>query len=514
MKRISPVRPLLLIVALTLLAGCGGGSASVSIPTSTVALSADNINLIFVTSPDLAYPALDHPAHADINRTTANLTNQGLQRSLQMATYLKQQVLGTKNVTGIYALAPMTHLQTVNKYPDMAAIGSIQQFALLNKIPVIVGEDTTTTPPSFISYTGNSFPISVAYAPGSVPNGVFVPPLPASYCPNCTGLDFNNTNGNNDALVSGIITAKKPGFHVFSAPWETISALMTTINTQHGYNLNLPTAYRGPNYVYAISIPLSGSANLVAYNSNLNPPATTPVLPAPVASAACTNSQQPYFKSVRTGGVDGVVIPSNSNRNQKIYIVRHADAHPDPNNVFEDGNFVGAGQWRSLSLSNALRGKINPNMVYSIDPAQWFNVYGTFSVSYVRPSLTILPYAIDNNLPFSLVSSFQLGTNPVEPVLAQLTSDFFFTGGRLSNQTVLLAWESGHIRPFLNALITSYKGTPTLLPTDGPPSGGWPHTDYDTIWTVTLDAQGNLTVENDLCEGIDSTKLPAIAPLF
>ncbi|MCX5977230.1 MAG: DUF3089 domain-containing protein, partial [Coprothermobacterota bacterium] len=65
--------------------------------SSTAPLGADNLNLIFVVSPDLAYSA-----PGDINPDTANLTSQGLQRSLLMATYLKQQVLGNNNVTGIY----------------------------------------------------------------------------------------------------------------------------------------------------------------------------------------------------------------------------------------------------------------------------------------------------------------------------------------------------------------------------------------------------------------------------
>ncbi|MDD2736518.1 MAG: hypothetical protein PHF56_21510 [Desulfuromonadaceae bacterium] len=507
-KILLNIQSQLLFFAFTLLAGCGGGSGS----NSTAALGAKNLNIIFVASPDLAYPALDHPAHADINRTTANLTSQGLQRSLQMATFLKQQVLGGENVNGIYALSPMTHLQTANNYPDMASIGFIQQFALLNKS-------------TFSNYTGNSFPINVAYAQGSVPvpdgviepvAGAFWPGSPA-YGTTSTGLDFNNTNGNNDTLVSGIISNNQTGYHVFSAPWETISALMSSINAQHGYNLNLPTTYMGPNYVYAISIPTAGCASLVTYNSNLNPPATYPVLPTPVASAACTHSEQSYFKTVLTGGVGDVQIPSNANTNQRVYIVRHADAHPDPAFKFEDGNYVAAGQWRALALSNALRGKISPNMVYSIDPAQWFPVSKTFNVSYVRPSLTILPYAIDNNLPFSLVSSFELGVDPVDQNTAQTTSNFFFTGGTFSNQTILLAWESGHIRPLLNALIATYSATAPLLPTAQTltvPKGGWPSSDYDTIWTVILDAQGNLTVDNELCEGIDSTKLPATAPLF
>lgn len=481
------------------LSGCGGGSSGHNAP-----LSAANINLIFVVSPDLAYNT-----PGDIQPDTANLTSQGLNRSLQMATFLKQQVLGGNNVTAIYALSPMTHLQTTPTYsdiPDMTAIGFIQQFALLNQITLPV---TPTSPYTYTSYTANNYTINTSYASGYVQNGVAL--QKDGYCPSCTGLDFNNTN-NNDTLVAGIIDKKTPGYYVFSAPWETIKALMTKINTHYGYNLNLPTTYMGTNYVYAISIPSSGSASLLTYNSNLTPPSTYPVLPAPVASAACTNKFQPYFSTVLTGGVNGVSIPSGANTNSTIYIVRHADAHPDPGFYFEDGNYVGAGQWRALALSNALRGKISPNMVYSIDPAQWYptSLAGTYTVSYVRPSLTVLPYAIANNLPFYLAADFELVDAAIaSPAVARTTSKFFFTGGTFSNQTLLVAWESGHIKPFLNALLSSYGvSSDQLLPEI------WPSADYETIWTVILDGQGNLTLHNALCEGIDSALLPAMAPQF
>ena len=68
------------------LSGCNGGSSNEDAP-----LNADNINLIFVVSQDLA-----NNAPGDINPDTANLTSQGLQRSLLMATYLKEDVLGGK----------------------------------------------------------------------------------------------------------------------------------------------------------------------------------------------------------------------------------------------------------------------------------------------------------------------------------------------------------------------------------------------------------------------------------
>jgi len=469
-----------------LLAGCGGGSGSS--PYTPAPLSAGNINLIFVVSDDLAYNA-----SGDINPSTSNLTNQGLQRSLLMATYLKQQVLGTQNVTGIYVLGPMTHLQTVNNYPDMVAIWSIQQFALLNQVALPIG---TGTP-----YTGNSYPLNASYA-GYVPSGVAAP---AFSCPSCQGLDFNDTGGDNEALVSGIVEANVPGFYVFSAPWETTGAMLANINKLYGYNLNIPSSYISPNYVYAISIAPSGGASLVTYNSNVNPPSTYPVLSSPVARTSCT-AQTPFTITV-TGGSNGAVIPVGINTNETVYLIRHAEAHPWIG--WEDGNYVAAGQWRALYLPNVLKGKISPTQVYSIDPAQVLPeslvIKGNPNASYVRPSLTVEPYAIANNLPYYLVAGFEL----IASNSPQLTSNFFFTGGTFSNQTVLVAWEHDHFPPTIDALVSSYF-----------PSGGgqtvpaWPDSDYDTIWTVQLDAKGNLTVNNALCEGIDSTQLPAMAPQF
>jgi hypothetical protein len=496
----------LAVLSMTLLVGCNDYSRD----SDPAALSDTKINLIFVVSPDLEYQTA-----GDIQSDTANLTPQGLNRSLQMATYLKENVLGSKNATSIYALSPMTHLQTGNSYPDMAAIGYIQPFALMNQTTLRV-----SLPPE-PEYTANSFPIKVSYTKGSVPNGVSEP---ASFCPNCAGIDFNN-HGNNTALVASIIDGneKSLGFHVLSAPWETVSAMMTSINDQYGYNLKVPTKYNGANYIYALSVPVNGdgAASLTVYNSHLKPSTTYPALSDKVKKAECTHTFQPYFKSTRTAGVDNVLVPSNASVNETVYIVRHAEAHPNPNFKFEDGNFVAAGQWRSLALHHVFKDKISPDMVYSIDPAQWFNTYGENNFSYVRPSLTVLPFAIGNNLPYYLVSGFQLNEDmanpdPTDVNVATNTSNFFFTDGHFSNKTILLAWESGHIRPILNQLLNSYGVGPNLqtLDTVGPPTGGWPSEDYDTIWRVTLDGSGNLSVDNELCEGIDSVSLPPTAPEF
>ncbi len=475
MKGISIVPSAIILPALTLIAACGCIPHPCGLPD-------ENVNLIFVVSPDVAYQT-----PGDVDLTTANLTGQGLHRSLMMGSYVKDHLLGCRNVTAIYALEPMTHLQTEHGYPDMAGLAFVQQFALLNQI-------------TLMGTTGNSYPIGTSYARGSVPSGVVEPNI---FPPNCQGLDFDDAAGNNIALATRIIDARVPGYYVFSAPWETTRALLAGIKDAKGYCLNLPTAFVGTNCVYVISITPCGLASLLALDSRLNPSAGYPALPAPVPSAPCGTQQTP-FSLARTAGVDGAVVPAGMNTNETVYLIRHAEAHPT--RQFENGNYVGAGQWRALAMPEFLRSKISPNQVYSIDPAQAFGV-DQFGFSYVRPSLTVLPYAVANNLPYHLVASFYIG-QATDPNVALETIDFFFKGGAFSNQSVLVAWEHDHFPPLITALLQSYGGSQPV------PSLTWPPDDYDTIWTVRLDGSGNVTVDNYLCEGIDSAGLPAEAPRF
>ena len=479
-------------LALTLLVGCGDNTTPAAPPPAP--LRADNLNLVFVASEDLAYQA-----SGDINPSTANLTNRGLQRSLLMATFLQQKVLGMQNVTQIYALEPMTHLQTANNYPDMVGVESIQQFAMLNQV-TLSSDQNGRTP-----LAGHSYPINASYAPGPLPDGV-VPPQ--QFCPNCQGLDFRDTEGDNETLVTNILKKNTAGFYVFSAPWETVSALMANINQREGYNLTLPASYINPNVVYAISITPSGSASLITYNSYLTPPASYPTLPAGgIVSTACTE-QTPPFSITVTGGQGNAVIPAGANTNETLYIIRHANAHPTA--YWDDNNYVGAGQWRALDLPNALFGKVNVQQVYSNDPAQFgpgsISPSGDATWSSVAPPLTAAPYAIANNLPFNLVTGFDLS----DPQVDQKTSTFFFNGGQFSDQKVLLAWSFQFIQPTITALLKSYNATSQQLSQ----LSAWPPTDYDTIWTVKLDAVGNVTVSNGTCEGLNSALLPPTPPQF
>ena len=496
------VLSLVLAFYLTHLAGCSSdNNALLILPQSPAPLSAVNLNLIFVVSPDLAFHA-----SGDIQSDTANYTNQGLNRSLLMSTFLQQQVLGSKNVTGIYTLQPMSHIQ--NSFPDMAPLMNVQQFAMLNQI-TLLGQGSA--PPPFT--TGNSYPLNVSYVQGAIPaNAITIPP--SGICPDCQGLAFNDPRGYNSALVTTIINSKAPGFHVFSAPWETVSALLASINSSKGYNLTLPATFV-PNQIYVVSIAPSGSACLITFDPKLNPPVTYPDIPgisSLLGTATCpdsTTTTPAGFEVTVAATTPGAVIPADINRNETLYMIRHAEAHPVSG--WEDGNYVAAGQWRALALPLALREKkIRPDIVYSIDPAQLVGpASSTPNWSYVRPSLTVAPYVIANNLPFYLVSTIEL-TNPISP---KLTSNYlFFENISLAGKTVLLAWEHDHIPLIVFELIKKY------FPNGGGPNPAppltWPGSDYDTIWTVKTDAAGNLTINNTTCEGINSALLPATPPRF
>ena len=469
--------PQFLLVGLTLLAGCSNPPRFAA-PASS-ALSAGNINILFVLSADL-----DYNARGDVDANTANLTSQGLQRSLRMASFLHETILGNDNVSAIYALQPMTHLQTARNYPDMVALETIQQFAMLNP-------DTLQFNPSGATlYTVHGFHINASYAPGQTVSGV-VPPL--FNCMACQGIDFNNQGGDNNSLLSDLVNQNVAGYYVFSAPWETTLDMMTALNHAKGYNLALPASYAGPNAIYAISITSPGGASLVTYDSQEDPPETYPVLtPAPSVSTPCQAKLFNY--SVPSAN------PPVTNTNETLYLIRHAEAHPV--STWENGNYVAQGQWRALALPNALKGKVSPDQVYSIDPAQ-AAPSGYLDWSYIRPSLTAEPYAIANHLPYHLVSDFQL--NDISTV-SQNTIDFFFNNPQFSNHKILLAWEHLHFPPLVNTLLKNYGSTQT--------APAWAPGDYDSIWTVKLDSAGNLSVDNSLCEGIDSTTLPPAAPQF
>ena len=129
--------------------------------------------------------------------------------------------------------------------------------------------------------------------------------------------------------------------------------------------------------------------------------------------------------------------------------------------------------------------------------------------SYIRTDLTVEPYAIANNLPYNLAAGFEMRSQNA-PQLCPRQAISSLPAADSAVRKFWSRWEHEHIPPTVNALLASYY-----------PNGGgisaptvWPDTDYDTVWTVTIDANGNVTVDDRIFEGLDSKLMPKTAPAF
>jgi hypothetical protein len=468
-----------------------------TVPTAP-ALRPTDTNLIFVVTPDL-----DHNT-GDINPKTANLTNQGLQRALKLATYLHTTLLNSANVNGIYALEPATRMQ--GGYPDMVPLETIEQFAILN-------EYSENAPQALV---GSSFPVNVSYSSDSVPKTAATPPV---YPPNCQGIDFADAGGDNEALVNGIISQKKGGYFVFALPFETFKNLLNKLRSLNSYEYTVPSDWEGANKLYVLAVPTVGTSTLNTYDTQINPGTSYPSMNP--AWQDSPSSNQPAFVT-KPSEHSGYSLPAGINTNETVYFIRHGEAHP--NQAWDDGNLTISGNWRALYLPVALAGKIKtPDLVYAVDPAQIIpggpnsadpniNTY-----SYIRTSQTVGPYAIANGIPLYVASEFYYSTSgktiQSQEQCTTAAANFFFVGGQFSNKTLLISWEHSHIPLIAQSLVNLYFANVSNAPSV-PPYTSWSETDYDTIWTFSLDGSGNLTLSNLTCEGINSATLPTTPPSF
>ena len=191
--------------------------------------------------------------------------------------------------------------------------------------------------------------------------------------------------------------------------------------------------------------------------------------------------------------------------NQTVYFVRHAEAHP--NRGFENGNLVCQGEWRAIGADEVLFRKTGGKAqnLFSSNPA---DLIGCDSeCSYVRPSLTLSPYAIRHRKTLML-ASFQWNDAPT--LAASLfTKNTPYSEKAFDHAVTLVSWEHGNIENAVKYLIGVLYGNPEAakkIPE-------WSFDDYDTIWKLKTDADGNITFSN-ACEGIESDSLPSTCPAF
>jgi hypothetical protein len=191
---------------------------------------------------------------------------------------------------------------------------------------------------------------------------------------------------------------------------------------------------------------------------------------------------------------------------QKVYLVRHVEAHPTGN--FENGNYVCQGQWRALGANGRLleiMGNRKPDHVFTSNPANIIGCSGT--CSYVRPSLTVAPFAIQYDLPLTLAQFQWSDAIDLAQALFNRESPYFKHAD--SGATILVGWEHAHIEKAVKYLLATMYRSPDAAQK----VPAWSFEDYDTVWELSTNKDGDLTFRNT-CEGFSTAVLPSTCPAF
>lgn len=196
-------------------------------------------------------------------------------------------------------------------------------------------------------------------------------------------------------------------------------------------------------------------------------------------------------------------------KSRTVLFVRHVEAHPSAN--FENGNYVCQGQWRALGATDIL-GRLlgrRPDAIVSSNTSGLISCNGT--CSYIRPLLTVTPFAIRNGLPVTLAPFDWTDATDLAYWLFDKASLYAadLRGADKDPSLILVGWEHAHIVAAVKALFARVYQDPSAaakLP-------AWSYTDYDTAWQLSTDKDGNLTFSNT-CEGIPTAALPNVCPAF
>ncbi len=231
-NKMTAVRVLFVVLAMALLAGCGGSSGHSAPAPNPPALSAGNVNLIFVVSEDLAYQA-----PGDINPKH-----------------------GEPYQSGFAAVAAHGHVPATAGARDQECHRHLRAGT---DDPFANREAITPTWPRLRPFssspcsTRSRCPVTLRAGPS------FRPQLPdqcilcgrvdtqrschaIAVLPELPGSRFQRPRRRQRNSGNPYAPGKLPGFYVFSAPWETISVLLANINKLEGYNLTLPASLCRP----------------------------------------------------------------------------------------------------------------------------------------------------------------------------------------------------------------------------------------------------------------------------
>jgi hypothetical protein len=356
------------------------------------------------------------------------------------------QLLDSQMVMQLGHLRQVYALVSTDKADDMTPLETIEPFAVLNRLPVITQGLSAGDP---------------------------------------------TTYGTPGYFVRQILNNQPRGSYVMAMPPAMIAQVVAGLT-------NASVNPQG-SHQYVV---VSGASQPLAANVYDDQIATVdkyPGIPQPLpAPAQC--SQPPVTLHAKAPA------SLQAYRSQTIYLVRHVEAHPV--NAFENGNYVCQGQWRALGANGRLMEIMHgrkPDYVYTSNPSNIIECGA--DCAYVRPSLTVAPFAIEHHMPLKLAEYQWSDADDLAQSLINRNSPYFQRKDVAAS--ILVGWEHAHIEQAVQYLF----GTLYQAPQTAAKVPAWSYTDYDTVWELKTDERGDLTFRNT-CEGIPSTSLPSTCPAY
>ena len=304
-----------------------------------------------------------------------------------------------------------------------------------------------------------------------------------------------NTYNSPSYIISGILANQPAGTYIIAMPADMINETLAQLLGDSSKKAGIPA---GNANQYVVLTRENGNTGAIAYNDGISPATRFPE--QDLSYARSNSCPQPVTRITVPRPVSSQF---QLNNRQTVYFIRHVEAHPNGN--FENGNFVCQGAWRALGANGILDRIIGgtPQHLFTTNPNDIIGCNG--SCSYIRPTLTIAPYAIAHQKPLKL-ARFQWN-DPGTLAASLFTRNSAYSVPSFAGSTTLVAWEHGNIDKAVRYLIGAVYNAPTAvakLP-------AWSYTDYDTVWKLETDDQGNLTFSNT-CEHIDTDALPSTCP--
>jgi hypothetical protein len=192
-----------------------------------------------------------------------------------------------------------------------------------------------------------------------------------------------------------------------------------------------------------------------------------------------------------------------SANDETIVLIRHGEK-PSP----ALGQLSCKGLNRALALPEVLAVYGKPTAIYAPNPSvqvkEGNDAEDAPRYSYVRPLITIEPYAIRIGMPVNT----QIGYNELDKLQTAVLQPAY------AHATVLIAWEHLQSVLFARQLLRQFGEDPSVVPK-------WLNSDYDTVYIFHLkeDSKGKQQLQFNLShEGLDGRLSdacpgPALAPL-